>query len=345
MAAMLEAYIARLIDGEDLSEDEARQAMSCIMAGEATDAQIGGFLVALRMKGEKVPEITGCARAMREAATHIDVGDLDGVDTCGTGGTGKGTLNVSTAAALVAAGAGVPVAKHGNRGASARWGSADVLEGLGVNIEAAPDVVERCIREAGIGFLFAPMLHKAMKYAIGPRRQLAVRTVFNILGPLTNPAGARRQVMGVFAPELVEPIASVLDNLGVVRAMVVHSEDGMDELSLCAPTTVAEVRDKQISVCTLAPEDFGLERVSRGELVVGSAKESVQAVRAVLGGGRGPHRDFVVLNAAAAICAGGRAEDLASGMALAQESIDSGHAGETLVRLVALSHGRQPAAS
>jgi anthranilate phosphoribosyltransferase len=334
---MLEAYIARLVGGGDLSEDEARQAMSCIMAGEATDAQIGGFLVGLSIKGETVPEITGCARAMREAATRIDVGELDVVDTCGTGGTKKGTLNVSTAAALVVAGAGVPVAKHGNRAASARWGSADVLEGLGVNIEAAPQVVERCVRDVGIGFLFAPMLHKAMKHAIGPRRQLGVRTVFNILGPLTNPAGARRQVLGVFSPDLVEPIASVLSNLGAVRAMVVHSDDGMDELSLCAPTTVAQVHEQQISVETVRPEDVGLSCVSRDDLTVDSAKASVAAVRAVLDGATGPHRDFVVLNAAAAICVGGKADDLAAGLEVAQESIDSGRAKDVLARLVETS--------
>ena len=240
---MIEQIVARLIDREDLTEQEARETMAAIMSGGCTDAQIGGFLVALRMKGETIPEITGCAQAMREAATRIDVGDLDVVDTCGTGGTKKGTLNISTAAALVTAGAGVPVAKHGNRAASGRWGSADVLEAIGVNLGATPDAVARCVREVGIGFLFAPALHQAMKHAIGPRRQLGVRTVFNILGPLTNPAGAKRQVLGVFAEELVETMASVLQNLGATRAMVVHSRDGMDELSTCDETVVAELKD------------------------------------------------------------------------------------------------------
>lgn len=334
---MIQEQIAKLVQGRDLSEDEARDAMSAIMSGEATDAQIGGFLVALRMKGESVPEIAGCAAAMRGAATRIDVGDLDVVDTCGTGGTRKGTFNVSTAAALVAAGAGVPVAKHGNRAASGHWGSADVLEALGVNLSAEPAVVARCIREAGIGFLFAPTLHKAMKHAIGPRRELAVRTVFNILGPLTNPAGARRQVLGVFNAGLVETVAGVLSTLGAVRAMVVHSLDGMDEISLCDRTLVAEITEGRVETREITPEEAGLARASADELTVGGLEESAAAIRAILEGEAGPRRDMVVLNAAAAICVGGKAGDLGAGAEAAAESIDSGRADEALRKLVELS--------
>jgi anthranilate phosphoribosyltransferase len=337
---MLETYIAKLVQGEHLTRQEAHDAMSAIMAGQATDAQIGGFLVALRMKGETVPEITGCALAMREAATKIEVGDLPVVDTCGTGGTGKGTFNVSTAAALVAAGAGVPVAKHGNRAASGRWGSADVLEALGVNIGAPPAVVERCIRQAGIGFLFAPALHSAMKHAIGPRRQLAVRTVFNLLGPLTNPAGAVRQVLGVFSADLVGTLAGVLRDLGAVRAMVVHSRDGMDEISMCDETLAAEVTPEGVRSSRLAPEQFGLERVPRQALLVGSLQESAAAVRAVLSGETGPRRDMVLLNAAAAIYVGGKADDLAAGLEMAAVSVDSGRAGSALQRLAELSRAQ-----
>lgn len=334
---MLETYIAKLVERRDLSEEEAHEAMSAIMAGGATDAQIAGFLVALRMKGETVPEITGCAKAMREAATPIEVGELDVVDTCGTGGTRKGTFNVSTAAALVTAGAGVPVAKHGNRAASGHWGSADVLEALGVNIEAEPPVVERCIREAGIGFLFAPALHKAMKHAIGPRRQLAVRTVFNILGPLTNPAGARRQLLGVFSEALVEPIAAVLGNLGATRAMVVHSLDGMDEISLCDETFAAEVNEGRIRTRRIAPEDVGLARAALEDLLVEGLEGSVAVVRSVLDGETGPRRDMVLLNAGAAIYVGGKADTLKDGLRAAADSVDSGGAKEALQRLVELS--------
>jgi anthranilate phosphoribosyltransferase len=338
---MLESFIGKLVEGRDLSTEEAHEAMAGIMSGQATDAQIAGFLVALRMKGETVDEITGCAQAMREAATPIDAGGLDVVDTCGTGGTRKGTLNVSTAAAFVAAGAGVPVAKHGNRAASASWGSADVLEALGVNIQAEPPVVERCIREAGIGFLFAPALHKAMKFAIGPRRQLAIRTVFNILGPLTNPAGARRQLLGVFAEGLVEPIARVLANLGAVRAMVVHSGDGMDEISLCDETLIADVEDGAVAVRRIRPEDVGLARAMRSDLTVSGLEESVEAIRAVLDGEGGPRRDMVLLNAGAAICVGGKAGNIADGVRSAAGSVDSGRAREALRMLVEVS--QQPA--
>ncbi len=335
---MLQEYMGGLLEGEDLSGEQAYDAMSTIMSGGATDAQIAGFLIALRMKGETVGEITGCARAMREAATRIDVGDLDVVDTCGTGGTHKGTFNVSTASAVVAAGAGVPVAKHGNRGASSKFGSADVLQALGVNIEAEPAVVERCILQAGIGFLFAPMLHRAMKYAIGPRRELAVRTVFNVLGPLTNPAGARRQVLGVFSDDLVETIAGVLANLGAVRAMVVHSSDGMDEISICDRTHAAVVEAGEVSTRDVAPEDLGVPRAAREDLAAGSAAESAAVIRSILEGRQGAPRDMVLMNAGAAVYVGGKAASIEEGVGAAADSIDSGRARETLARLVKLSN-------
>jgi len=337
---MLETYVARILEREDLSESDAHAAMTAIMSGEATDAQIAGFLIALRMKGETVEEITGCASAMRQAATTVDVGGLDVVDTCGTGGDKSGTFNVSTAAAIVAAGAGVPIAKHGNRSVSSGSGSADVLRTLGVNLEADVPTVERCIREAGIGFLFAPALHKAMKYAIGPRRELAVRTVFNVLGPLTNPAGARRQVMGVFSDRLVETIAGVLKGLGAVRAMVVHSHDGLDELSICAESRVAELReDGSIRAAMLSPEDFGLERAPMSDLLVETPEQSAEVIRGVLRGEPGGARRMTVLNAAAAVYVGGRADSLAKAVDVAAEAVDSGAAKTALDKLVALSNG------
>ena len=336
---MLEEYIARLVDGEDLSAQDARTAMGGIMSGEATPAQIAGFLVALRLKGETVAEITGCAKAMREAALRVDVGDLSVVDTCGTGGDRKDTFNISTAAAIVTAGAGVPVAKHGNRGVSSGSGSADVLKTLGVNLEADVPTVERCIREAGIGFLFAPMLHKAMKYAIGPRRELALRTVFNILGPLTNPAGARRQLLGVYSDSLVETMAGVLRGLGAERAMVVHSDDGMDELSISDETLVAEVKGDEIRAYKVAPEDVGFQRADIGALVVHGPEESAATVRAVLDGAPGAPRDIVMLNAAAAVYVGGVADSLQQGVATAADSIDSGRAKEAIEKLIRLSNG------
>jgi anthranilate phosphoribosyltransferase len=335
---MLKGFIARLVEGRDLSEAQAHEAMGVIMSGQATDAQIAGFLVALHVKGETVDEIAGCARAMREAATPIRVDGLDVVDTCGTGGTGKGTFNISTAAALVAAGAGVPIAKHGNRSATSHCGSADVLQELGVNIEAPPQTVERCIREAGIGFLFAPGLHRAMRHAIGPRRELGVPTVFNILGPLTNPAGARRQVLGVFSPALVEPIAGVLKMLGSQRAMVVHSDDGMDEISIGDRTLAARLDAGSVEVVELTPEDFGLRRAQRSEIAASDAAQSTRVIRAVLAGEKGAPRDIVLLNAGAAIYVGGRAESLEKGFGAAAESVDSGLAAEALERLVRISN-------
>lgn len=331
-------FLTALLERRHLSREEALAAMTTIMSGQATDAQIAGFLIALRMKGETVEEIAGCAAAMREAATHVDVGDLAVVDTCGTGGDRKGTFNVSTAAAIVAAGAGVPVAKHGNRGVSSKSGSADVLRELGVNLDADVATVARCIREAGIGFLFAPAMHKAMKFAIGPRRELGVRTVFNILGPLTNPAGAKRQVLGVFDEGLVEVIAGVLNDLDAVQAMVVHSADGMDELSIADETIVAEVKDGVVTTYRVAPEDVGLDRSPLDELLVETAEESAAVIREVLAGQPGPARDIVVLNAGAAVYVGGKAGSHKGGVAAAQEAIDCGAAKVALEAFVRASN-------
>jgi anthranilate phosphoribosyltransferase len=333
---MLKPYIAKLVERQDLSEKESEEAMSLIMSGKATEAQVAGFLVALRMKGETVAEITGFARAMRAAATRINVQGLDLVDTCGTGGDRKGTFNVSTAAALVAAGAGVPVAKHGNRSVSS--GSADVLRTLGVNIEVSPEVVEECIRQVGMGFLFAPALHKAMKFAIGPRREMGVRTVFNILGPLTNPAGARRQLLGLFSGDLLETIAGVLLNLGAEKAMVVHGADGLDELSVCAESSIAEIDGGAIRTWRLTPESVGLPRAQLTDLVVDGPEESAEVIRFVLSGGQGPRRDITLLNAGAAVYVGGRAASLEEGMQAAAETIDTGRAQHVLEGLVELTN-------
>jgi len=335
---MLRPYIARLLNGEDLSEDESTEAMSIIMSGQATDAQIAGFLVALRLKGETVEEITGCARAMRRAAAAIEVGDLAVVDTCGTGGDERGTFNVSTVAAIVAAGAGVPVAKHGNRSVSSNCGSADVLERLGVNIAAPIPLVQRCIREAGIGFLFAPLLHKAMKHAIGPRRELGIRTVFNVLGPLTNPAGARRQVLGIFSADLIEKIAGVLHRLGAEKALVVHGLDGLDELSVCDDSLVAEVDRAGVRTWRLSPASLGIPRADVKDLLVDGPEQGAEAAREVLAGKRGPRRDMALLNAAAALYVGGKVKRLQEGLVAASSSIDSGRARAALDQLIALTN-------
>jgi anthranilate phosphoribosyltransferase len=328
----------RILSGGDLDEQTACDVMTAIMGGELTEAQIAGFLVAMRMKQETVDEIVGCARAMREAATRLDLGEMDLVDTCGTGGDRAGTFNVSTAAALIAAGAGVRVAKHGNRSVSSHSGSADVLETLGVRIDAAPPTVARCIREAGMGFLFAPVFHKAMKHAIGPRRQLGVRTVFNVLGPLTNPAGATRQVIGLFAPGMVETIAQAIGRLGTRRAWVLHSDDGLDEISIAAPTRVAAVEDGAVRTFTVEPGALGLNADGAGRIGVSSAEESARLLESVLAGQEGQALDIALVNAAAAIVVGGAAGGLSEALELARESVRSGRAAAVLEKLVAVSN-------
>ncbi len=330
---MIQAAIGRLIAGESLDRDEARGVMEQIMSGDATDAQIGGFLMALRAKGETIDEIAGFAETMRAKATQITGGKAPLVDTCGTGGDASGTFNISTTVAFVAAGAGLTVAKHGNRAMSSRCGSADVLAQLGVNVEATPDQVGHCLDEAGIGFLFAPALHGAMKHAIGPRKELGTRTVFNVLGPLTNPAGAKRQLIGVFAPDLTETMAGVLGALGSERAFVVHGHDGLDELTLTGPSRVTELADGATKTYDVTPEDFGLQRVSVDQLAGGDAAQNAAILTSILDGELGPAADVVVMNAAAAIVTGGVSQDLASGVKVARDSIEFGKARASLDRL------------
>ena len=335
---MIQQALAQLLDGRDLSRDDARGVMNTIMLGEATPAQIGGFLVALRLKGETADEIAGCADAMREHVLRIRPVRDDLVDTAGTGGDGANTWNISTAAALVAAAAGAGVAKHGNRAASSATGAADVLEALGFDLAMAPERIERSIDELGFGFLFAPSHHPAMRHAAPVRKELATRTVFNVLGPLTNPAGARAQVVGVYSPELVRTIADVLATLGARRAFVVHGAGGIDELSPVGPNLVAEVVDGEVRERTLDPEaELGLPRCDLDELRGGSPAENAAAVREVFAGADGGRRSAILLNAAGAIAAAGHAGDLREGLALAQETVDSGAAAERLEQLVSFS--------
>nr|VFK78708.1 MAG: anthranilate phosphoribosyltransferase [Candidatus Kentron sp. SD] len=329
--------IHTVIERQDLTEAEMLDVMNAIMTGKATPAQIGGFLIGLRMKGETINEIAAAATVMRKLATPIKVSEKYLVDTCGTGGDAKGTFNISTVSALVAAAAGAKVAKHGNRAVSGKSGSADVLEAAGVNLDLGPAQVAHCIEEIGIGFLFAPHHHAAMRHAIGPRREMGVRTVFNLLGPLTNPAGAPNQILGVFGGEWVEPIARVLSRLGSRHALVVHSEDGLDEISIGAPTRVAELKDDQVSVYTLTPEQFGMKRADIDAIVVNSVEESLAMMRAVLEGAKGSAHDIVALNAGAAIFVSGIAKTLEGGIEKAREAIASGRAKEKLEALMAAS--------
>lgn len=337
---MIRDAIKKVLRAEDLTQQEAAAVMTEIMEGAATPAQIGCFLTALRLKGETIGEITGFAQVMREKATRIKCEWEDVVDTCGTGGDSLFTFNISTCAAFVAAGAGVPIAKHGNRSVSSGCGSADVLKELGVNVEAEPAVVEQCIERVGIGFLFAPKLHLAMKHAIGPRREIGIRTVFNILGPLTNPAGARRQLLGVYDGALTETIAQVLNNLGSERVFVVHGEDGLDEISTTAPTHVTELNESQIESYSVRPEDFGLPVSSMEDHKGGDAATNAAILKDVLGGEKGPKRDIVLLNSAAVIVAGGKADDLKEGLEVAKDSIDSGLAMQKLKELIGVSNSR-----
>ena len=334
---MIQRGLARLLDGHDLSREEAHEVMGSIMSGEATPAQIAGFLIALRAKGETADEIAGCAEAMREHALPVRPQRDDLVDTAGTGGDGASTINISTAAALVAAAAGAGVAKHGNRAVSSACGSADVLEALGFELDLSTERVARSIDELGFGFLFAPTHHPAMRHAAAVRRELATRTVFNVLGPLTNPAGARAQVVGVYAAELVRTIAEVLAQLGARRAFVVHGAGGIDELSPTGPNQVCEVADGSVYERTIDPQELGIERCSVAELVGGSPRENAAAIREVFAGARGARRDAILLNAAGAIAAAGRAEDLREGLELARAALDSGAAAERLEQLVVFS--------
>ena len=330
--------IEKLVNRVSLAEAETIDVMNQIMTGEATPLQVASFLTALRMKGETVEEITGAARVMREKAHRVKVGSKTVLDTCGTGGDQKGTFNISTTSAFVVAGGGVAVAKHGNRSVSSQSGSADVLAALGVKVDAPKERVEECIAKIGIGFLFAPLLHEAMKYAVQPRRDIGIRTVFNLLGPLTNPALATHQLIGIYSGELVAAIAHVLKNLGSVRAMVVHGMEGLDVISLCGPTKVAELRDGQIKEYTIAPEEVGLKPCQLEDLHGGNAEQSAAIVRGVLQGNKGPARDVVLLNSGAALYVSGSAASVKDGMALAASSIDSGKARQKLEQLVQLTN-------
>ncbi len=336
---MIRDAIAQVAGGGDLSPDDAAATMREIMEGKATAAQIGSFLTAMRMKGETAAEIAAFARVMRSAAVTVTVpgcGRL--VDTCGTGGDGSGTFNISTAAAFVAAGAGVPVVKHGNRSVSSRCGSADVLEALGVRVGTPPEEIGRVLRAAGIAFLFAPAHHPAMLHARDVRQEIGIRTLFNLLGPLANPAGAQAQLMGVYAPGLVGTLAEVLALLGLERAMVVHGS-GIDEFTTTGTTLVAELEDGRIRKSVIDCEDFGIPRADAAAIRGGDARENARILREVLAGAPGPARDIVLLNAGAAVYLGGRASDLADGIARATDAIDSGRAAERLYRLIEATGG------
>jgi len=338
----IQEALGQVVVGRDLTEAAMYQVMQGIMSGEATAAQIGAFITALRIKGETVGEITGAVRVMREKATHIDTG-IDTatggiiIDTCGTGGDGSGTFNVSTTSAFVVAGAGGIVAKHGNRSVSSKCGSADVLEASGVALNLTPEQIGLCVRVVGIGFLFAPALHGAMKYAIGPRREIGIRTIFNILGPLTNPAGANVQVLGVFSANLTETLARVLGQLGSKRALVVHGEGNLDELTVTGATRISELVDGRVHTFSVTPEEFGLKRSSLEELAGADTPQQAAAeMRAILAGEPGPKRDMVLLNSGAALMAAGMTETIAEGIGTAAGVIDSGKALAKLDELVQL---------
>lgn len=336
----LKSFIARVAAGESLSRDEARQAFDVVMSGEATPSQIGGFLMALRVRGETVPEISGAAETMRAKMLRVRAPD-NAIDIVGTGGDGAGTYNISTASAIVTAACGVPVAKHGNGAASSRSGAADVLAALGVNLELTPEKISECIRQAGVGFMFAPAHHSAMKH-VGPSRvELGTRTIFNVLGPLSNPAGTTRQLIGVFARDLVEPLARVMKELGAERVWVVHGaggDSGLDEITTTGATRVCELKDGEVRSFEVEPEDAGLARASVSDLKGGDADVNAEALSALLDGLKGPYRDIVLLTTAAALMVAGRADDLKTGAARAAGAIDSGEARRRLDRLVQISN-------
>ena len=338
-AGDLKPLIAAAATGRPLTEEQAEQAFDIMMSGNATPAQIGGFLMALRVRGETVAEITGAVRAMRSKMTRITAPE-GAIDTCGTGGDASGTWNISTGAALVVAGSGVPVAKHGNRALSSKTGAADVLGALGVNIDADMPLVERALREANICFMMAPRHHSAMRH-VGPTRvELGTRTIFNLMGPLSNPAGAKRQLIGVFSEQWLEPMARVLGELGTERAWIVHGSDGIDEITTTGPSEVAELNGGQVRRFSVSPEDAGLRRATAADLKGGDAVANAAAIRAMVGGQHGPYRDIVLLNAAAALVVAGKAADLRGGVGIAAEAIDSGGAQRALDRLVAISNAK-----
>jgi len=339
MEASMKGFIAKLVGGKDLTAQEAESAMDIIMTGKASDAQIGAFLTALRMKGETVDEITAFAKVLRKFAMKVKPKvKATLIDTCGTGGDLSGTFNISTAAALVAAGAGATVAKHGNRSVSSKCGSADVLEALGVKIDLDAKCIEKCIETVGIGFMFAPMFHSAMKYAIGPRREMGVRTVFNILGPLISPAEVKAQVFGVYDPDMTEKMAQVLKKLGATHALVVHGDPGLDEFSTLGDTKVSELALGEVKTYDFSPAGYGIPKAKQGDLKGGSPEGNAKTIVQILQGEKGPKRDIVVLNAAAALIVAGIAENFEDGLRLAADSIDSGKAMEKLDKLIEASH-------
>jgi len=334
----MQSAIKKVLERNNLTSDEMTAVMRLIMTGEATQSQIGGFLVGLRMKGETIDEIAAAAMVMRELASKVHVSGPHLVDTCGTGGDASSAFNISTASAFVVAAAGGKVAKHGNRSITSKSGSADVLETAGVNLELGAEQVAQCVNEIGVGFMFAPKHHGAMKHAIGPRREMGVRTIFNVLGPLTNPAGAPNQVLGVFSDEMVEPLANVLQQLGSEHVLVVHSEDGMDEISIGASTHVAELKDGEVRDYFITPEEFGFERTDISMLAVDGAEQSLAVIREVFSNEAGPARDIVAMNAGAAIYAAGLAGTLADGIKSALEVIANGGAMAKLDALIEVSN-------
>ena len=334
----MQAAIKKILAGNDLTTEEMNTVMRIVMTGEATPAQIGGFLVGLRMKGETVDEIASAAKVMRELATGVKVSGDHVVDIVGTGGDGSNTFNISTACTFVVAAAGGTVAKHGNRSVSSKSGSADLLEAAGVKLDLNAEQVAKCINDVGVGFMFAPMHHSAMKHAIGPRKEMAVRTIFNVLGPLTNPAGAPNQLLGVFEDALVEPLAEVLNKLGSNHVMVVHSEDGMDEISIGAATNVSELKNGKVTSYTISPEQFGFTKTNISELAVSGAEESLAVIKKVLNNEAGPAKDIVKFNSGAAIYVAGLADSLEAGIEKAEEVIASGAAKAKLEELVKLSN-------
>lgn len=335
---MIQDAIRTVVAGENLSRDHAYTVMNSIMAGEATPAQIAAFLIAEKLKGETYHEVAGFASAMRDKATPVRSRHTNAIDMCGTGGDGAGTFNISTVASFVVAAGGVPVAKHGNRSVSSKCGSADLLEALGINIDLSAQKVGACLDEIGIGFLFAPALHKAMKHAVGPRREIGVRTVFNILGPLTNPAAVRRQVLGVFDADVARLMAQVLRELGADHILIVHSDEGLDEVSIYGPTLGIEVKGREIREQRLQPEDFGLTTAPGNSALGGTPEENAHTARQILAGESGPARDFVVANAACGFVVGGLADTFIKGAEMAREQIDCGAARAKLAALKEMSH-------
>ncbi len=338
MTNSIHSALEQVLAKNNLSSEQMESAMNDIMQGEATPAQIAGFIVALRMKGETVDELAAAARVMRNLSTKVDISVQPLVDTCGTGGDGQKTFNISTASSIVAASAGVNIAKHGNRSISSKSGSADVLETLGVKLDLTPDQIAKCVEEIGIGFMFAPMHHSCMKHAIGPRKELGVRTLFNLLGPLTNPANAQRQVLGVFDQNWIEPLARVLASLGTQHALVINADDGLDEITISGATKICELKLGEINNYQVVPEDFGLQRASLDEIRVENSEDSAKMILSLLKGNQGPAADIVCLNAGAAIYVSGKCDSLKEGVSIAKLQLSSNAANDKLHQLIKITN-------